>query len=141
LFQARDPLIHGVTFQDMLAKFMPCSDKTKKNMIQSMGQLGTIVSDDTVHMLMVALVLFDSQDIDMTVRWAHNVTINMLRGYLEANTSYPEMELQTVLKSVKDVPLISAARNKLLLEMFSSKPSIKKQRIGMGNSEWDFRRE
>jgi hypothetical protein len=109
--------------------YLPCSNKSKKDMERSMRHVGPIVTDHTVHMLMVAMVLFDSQDTDVAVRRAHSVSINMLRGYLEANSSFPEMELHRVLQSVKDVPSIWAARNKVLMETLTFVPSIKKQRM------------
>ena len=66
--KARDRDIEGVTSQTML-EFLPCSDKTRLKLVQLMsGHKGKIFTDLYVHMLMVCLILFDSQDVDKSIR-------------------------------------------------------------------------
>ena len=66
--QARDRDIEGVTSQTML-EFLPCSDQTRLKLVELMsGHKGKIFTDPYVHMLMVCLILFDSQDVDKSIR-------------------------------------------------------------------------
>ena len=66
--QARDRDIEGVTSQTML-EFLPCSDQTRLKLVELMsGHKGKIFTDLYVHMLMVCLILFDSQDVDKSIR-------------------------------------------------------------------------
>ena len=66
--QARDRDIEGVTSQTML-EFLPCSDETRLKLVELMNShKGKIFTDLYVHMLMVCLILFDSQDVDKSIR-------------------------------------------------------------------------
>ena len=67
--QERDLNIEGVTSQTML-EYLPCSDKTRSKLLDLMNShKGHIFTDLSVHMLMVCLILFDSQDDDSSIRW------------------------------------------------------------------------
>jgi len=116
-WQERDLNIEGVTSQTML-EYLPCSDKTRSKLLDLMNShKGHIFTDLSVHMLMVCLILFDSQDDDSSIRRVHDTSVNMLRGYLEVHSSQPEWDFKKVLTCVKDLPSISNARNKLLIDM------------------------
>ena len=66
--QERDRNIEGVTSQAML-EYLPCSDKTRSKLLELMNShKGHIFTDPSVHMLMVCLLLFDSQDDDSSIR-------------------------------------------------------------------------
>ena len=66
--QERDRNIEGVTSQTML-EYLPCSDKTRNKLLELMNShKGHIFTDLSVHMLMVCLLLFDSQDDDSSIR-------------------------------------------------------------------------
>ena len=66
--QERDLNIEGVTSQTML-EYLPCSDKTRSKLLDLMNShKGHIFTDLSVHMLMVCLILFDSQDDDSSIR-------------------------------------------------------------------------
>ena len=66
--QERDQNIKGVTSQTML-EYLPCSEKTRSKILELMNtHKGQIFTDLTVHMLMVCLLLFDSQDDDSSIR-------------------------------------------------------------------------
>ena len=69
--------------------------------------------DRSIHMLMVALVLFDSQDIDERARRFHDVALNMLRGYLQMHRDLPEEDLQKIFRCLKDLPQIAELSMKL----------------------------
>ena len=57
-----------MTSQTML-EFLPCSDQTRLRLVELMsGHKGKIFTDPYVHMLMVCLILFDSQDVDKSIR-------------------------------------------------------------------------
>ena len=67
--QEREQNIEGVTSQTML-EYLPCSDKTRSKLLELMNShKGHIFTDLSVHMLMVCLLLFDSQDDDSSIRW------------------------------------------------------------------------
>ena len=66
--QERDRNIEGVTSQTML-EYLPCSDKTRSKLLELMNShKGHIFTDLSVHMLMVYLLIFDSQDDDSSIR-------------------------------------------------------------------------
>ena len=66
--QERDISIEGVTSQTML-EYLPCPDKTRNKLLELMNShKGNIFTDLSVHMLMVYLILFDSQDVDSNIR-------------------------------------------------------------------------
>ena len=113
--QNRDSSIQPITSQAMLSH-IPCSDQAKLDVKEVMLQhRNTIFTDLSVHMLMATLVMFDSQDCDATVRRVHEAGVNMLRGHLQAQSCQPEFDLQVVLRCVKDMPHITATRNKLFV--------------------------
>ena len=115
--QERASGIEGVSSQNMI-DILPCSDKTKLDAFKSTVKLhqSKLFIDDMVHMLMVMLVLFDSQDVDENVRKVHYTSLNMLRGYLEAHTKNPEMEFLSILNCVKDVPRITLMRIQMIAD-------------------------
>ena len=52
-----------------MLEFLPCSDQTRLKLVELMsGHKGKIFTDLYVHMLMVCLILFDSQDVDKSIR-------------------------------------------------------------------------
>ena len=52
-----------------MLEFLPCSDQTRLKLVELMsGHKGKIFTDLNVHMLMVCLILFDSQDVDKSIR-------------------------------------------------------------------------
>ena len=52
-----------------MLEFLPCSDETRLKLVELMnGHKGKIFTDLYVHMLMVCLILFDSQDVDKSIR-------------------------------------------------------------------------
>jgi len=117
-WQDRDSNIEGVTSQTML-EYLPCPDKTRGKLLDLMNcHKGHIFTDLSVHMLMVCLILFDSQDDDSSIRRVHDTSVNMLRGYLEVHSCQPEWDFKKVLTCVKDLPSISNARNKLMMDMY-----------------------
>ena len=123
--QDRDPAIEGILIQKMINYLLPCSDKKK---LEDFGQhfsdhVSKLFLDESVHMLMVMLVLFDSQDVDDGVRKVHYTSLNMLRGYLEAHNSNPEFEFHRILYCVKDVPRITARRARLVASFRAASPS------------------
>ena len=116
VLQNRDPAIEGILTQKLITYLLPCSDKRKHEEFEHhfSDHMSNIFLDESVHMLMVMLVLFDSQDVDEGVRKVHYTSLNMLRGYLEAHNSTPEFEFHRILKCVKDVPHITERRARLV---------------------------
>ena len=78
---------------------------------------GSLFSDDSVHMLMVVLTLFDDNNSDKSVRTVHEVALNMLRGYLQNHSNQPDHDLNIVLKTVKDLPYISRMKKKVIADI------------------------
>jgi len=127
-WQERDRNIEGVTSQTML-EYLPCSDKTRSKLLELMNShKGHIFTDLSVHMLMVYLLIFDSQDDDSSIRRVHDTSVNMLRGYLEVHSSQPEWDFKKVLNCVKALPSMSNARNKLMMDMYA-RVQAKKPRL------------
>ena len=116
--QERASGIEGVSSQN-LVHYLPCSDKNKLLEFESTvkSHRSKLFIDDSVHMLMVMLVLFDSQDVDESVRKVHYTSLNMLRGYLEAHTKNPECEFLRILNCVKDVPRITLMRIQMIANL------------------------
>ena len=66
---------------------MPCSDTVKQTILsQMMEHNSPVLTDKTVHMIMVALVLFDDQDQNIEVLKAHKTTCTMLQSYLNSHS-------------------------------------------------------
>ena len=63
--------------------------------------------DRIIHMLMTALVLFDSQDSDERARRFHDVALSMLRGHLQVHRERPEEDLQKIFRCIKDRPQLA----------------------------------
>ena len=115
---------------------MPCSDTVKQTILSQMNDHNSpVLTDKTVHMIMVALVLFDSQDSDIEVRKVHKTTCTMLQGYLNSHSNQLEQGFQTVLKCVKALPTISKTRNQMMAEV-AARLYAKKPRLptSIGNS-------
>ena len=64
-------------------------------------------TDYNVHMLMVMLALFDSDDSDESIRRQHSTLLHMLQGHIRAHSTNPEWELAQVLNCVKDLPRLT----------------------------------
>ena len=111
---------------------MPCSDTVKQTILsQMMEHNSPVLTDKTVHMIMVALVLFDDQDQNIEVRKVHKTTCTMLQGYLNSHSNQPEQEFRTVLKCVKALPTICKTRNQMMAEvaarLHAKKPRLREE--------------
>ena len=111
---------------------MPCSDTVKQTIIsQLMDHNSPVLTDKTVHMIMVALVLFDNQDSDKEVRQVHKTTCTMLQGYLNTHSNQPEQDFRTVLKCVKALPTIAKTRHQMMVEvaaqLHAKKPRMREE--------------
>ena len=74
-----------------------------------------IFTDMSVHLMMMMLVIFDSQDRDPHVRRVHRVAQDMLQRYLMMVSQQPAIDLQLVNTCVTMVPAIT----KQLARVFS----------------------
>merc|ERR1712130_865088 len=75
-----------------------------------------VFTDLKVHMLMVVLALFHSEDQDESVRRIHEVALAMLRSYLRANHGEADYSTARILRCVCDLPAIQRLRNKMIEE-------------------------
>ena len=130
-FQAREGSIVAISSQAMMER-MPCSDTVKQTILsQMMDHNSPVLTDKTVHMIMVVLVLFDNQDRDIEVRKVHKTTCTMLQGYLNSHSKQPEQDFRTVLKCVKALPTISKTRNQMMAEvaarLYAKKPRLREE--------------
>merc|ERR1712130_501143 len=75
-----------------------------------------VFTDLKVHMLMVVLALFHSEDQDESVRRIHEVALAMLRSYLRANYGEADYTTARILRCVSDLPAIMRLRNKMIEE-------------------------
>ena len=66
-----------------------------------------IFTDMSVHLMMMMLVIFDSQDRDPHVRRVHRVAQDMLQRYLRMVSKQPAFDLQLVNTCVTMVPAIT----------------------------------
>ena len=118
LLQARDPSIKAVRQAGRtILKQLPLSAGKLELMKLDERHQGSMFSDDSVHMLMVVLTLFDDNDSDKSVRTVHEVALNMLRGYLQNHSNQPDHDLNIVLKTVKDLPYVYRMKKKVLAEI------------------------
>ena len=119
LLQARDPLIKAVRQAGQaILKQLPFPEPAKLELMKiDKRHMGAVFSDDSVHMLMVILTLFDDNDSEKLVRMVHEVALNMLWGYLQNNSNKPEDDRNIVLKTVKDLPYISRMKKKVVAEI------------------------
>ena len=67
----------------------------------------TIFTDMSVHLMLMMLVIFDSQDRDAHVRRVHMVVLDMLQRYLRMVSQQPVKDLQLVTSCMSLVPAIS----------------------------------
>jgi len=95
----------------------PATDETKLAMKNKMAQhQHPILTDRSVHMMMVVLCLFHNDDHDESVRRVHEVTRAMLRSYLRANHGEAEYSSARILRCVSDLPAIMRLRNQIIEE-------------------------
>ena len=66
-----------------------------------------IFTDMSVHLMMMMLVIFDSQDREPHVRRVHRVVMDMLQRYLRMVSQQPAQDLQLVTSCMAVVPAIS----------------------------------
>ena len=119
VLQARDPSIKAVRQAGKaILKQLPFPETAKLELMKiDERHQGSVFSDDSVHMLMVILTLFDDNDSDKSVRMVHEVALNMLWGYLQNNSNQPEHDRNIVLKTVKDLPYISRMKKKVIADI------------------------
>ena len=119
LLQARDPSIKAVRQAGKaILKQLPFPEPAKLELMKiDERHQGSVFSDDSVHMLMVILTLFDDNDSDKSVRMVHEVALNMLWGYLQNNSNQPKYDRNVVLKTVKDLPYISRMKKKVIADI------------------------
>ena len=119
LLQARDPSIKAVRQAGKaILKQLPFPEPSKLELMKiDERHQGSLFSDDSVHMLMVILTLFDDNDGDKSVRRVHEVALNMLWGYLQNHSNQPDHDLNIVLKTVKDLPYISRMKKKVIADI------------------------
>ena len=119
MLQARDPSIKAVRQAGKtILKQLPFSEEAKLELMKiDERHMGSVFSDDSVHMLMVILTLFDDNDVEKSVRMVHEVALNMLWGYLQNHSNQPDHDLNIVLKTVKDLPYISRMKIKVQMEL------------------------
>jgi len=95
----------------------PATEETKLAMKNKMAQhQHPILTDKSVHMMMVVLCLFHNDDRDENVRRVHEVTRAMLRSYLRANHGEAEYSSARILRCVSDLPAIMRLRNQIIEE-------------------------
>jgi len=95
----------------------PATEETKLAMKNKMAQhQHPILTDRSVHMMMVVLCLFHNDDHDESVRRVHEVTRAMLRSYLRANHGEAEYSSGRILRCVSDLPAIMRLRNQIIEE-------------------------
>jgi len=112
---------------------VPCSDETKQAMINRMAtHVNPVFTDRSVHMMMVVLALFHSEDSDESVRRIHEVALAMLRSYLRANHGEADYSTTRILRCVSDLPAIMLLRNKMIEEgerINQGEPQTKRRRL------------
>ena len=74
---------------------------------------GDVFKDMAVHLLMMLLVLFTTNDCDKDVRKVHDVALSMLQRYIYKERTQPESDFKRVLSCVNDIPRIAAVFRKL----------------------------
>jgi len=95
----------------------PASKETKLAMINQMSaHINPVFTDRSVHMMMVVLALFHSDDQDESVRRVHEVALAMLRSYLRANHGEADKSTGKILRCVSDLPTIMRLRNRIIEE-------------------------
>jgi len=67
----------------------------------------SVFTDMSVHLMMMMLVIFDSQDREPHVRRVHRVVMDMLQRYLRMVSQQPAQDLQLVTSCMAVVPAIS----------------------------------
>merc|ERR1712226_708326 len=93
------------------------SAETRKEMLELI-QRNTIPlhSPRCVHMIMVLLTVFGSDDNDESVRRIHQTALSMLRNHLMAHSRQPDSDMQRILLCVEALPKISEKRIRILQE-------------------------
>jgi len=95
----------------------PASQETRLELINKMStHVNPVFTDRSVHMMMVVLALFHSEDQDESVRRIHEVALAMLRSYLRANHGEADYSTARILRCVSDLPAIMRLRNKMIEE-------------------------
>jgi len=112
---------------------VPCSEETKLEMFNKMSShVNPVFTDRSVHMMMVVLALFHSEDPDESVRRIHEVALAMLRSYLRANHGEADYSTTRILRCVSDLPAIMRLRNKMIEEgerINQAEPQTKRRRL------------
>ena len=70
--------------------------------------LDPVFTDEAVHMLMILLIFFDSEDKDKEVRKVHSVALDMLNRHLrnQWGLAMSYSKVKRVLECVSDIPKI-----------------------------------